>query len=190
MASDDIYIYICVGCTFELLDLLPQTRRLIWASLEEQSMLQKVQQKNCFKKLRTRYRFSGEFEARWQRWHAVSREFGARWQTWHSADRMVANEITWVFQLYSMIKWSHSQCCICKVLPTYDDVKMLPHYQMYTLVFLNNDVSLDLQPSVMPFHFPSTIDIMLDISSIIDLYVFQQLDHIMPYCHKGFSSFI
>ena len=65
---------------------------------------------------------------------------------------------------------------------------MLPHHQMYTLVFLNNDVSLDLQPSVMPFHFPSTIDIMLDISSIIDLYIFQQLGHIMPYYHKGFSS--
>ena len=48
-----------------------------------------------------------EFGARWQRWHAVSREFGARWQTWHSADRMVANEITWVFQLHSMMKWSH-----------------------------------------------------------------------------------
>ena len=47
------------------------------------------------------------------------------------------------------------------------DVKMLPHHEMYTLVFLNNDVSLDLQPSVMPFHFPSTINIMLDISSII-----------------------
>ena len=68
------------------------------------------------------------------------------------------------------------------------DVKMLPHHQMYTLVFLNNDVSLDLQPSFMPFHFPQTIDIMLDISSIINLYIFQQLGHIMPYYHKGFSS--
>ena len=68
------------------------------------------------------------------------------------------------------------------------DVKMLPHHQLYTLVFLNNDVSLDLQPSFMPFHFPLTIDIMLDISSIIGLYIFQQLGHIMPYYHKGFSS--
>ena len=65
---------------------------------------------------------------------------------------------------------------------------MLPHHQMYTLVFLNNDVSLDLQPFVMPFHFPSTINIMLDISSIIDLSVFQQLGHIAPYHHKNTSS--
>ena len=65
---------------------------------------------------------------------------------------------------------------------------MLPHHQMYTLVFLNNDVSIDLQPSVMPFHFPSTINIMLDISSIIDLSIFQQLGHIAPYYHKSISS--
>ena len=65
---------------------------------------------------------------------------------------------------------------------------MLPHHQMYTLVFLNNDVSLGLQPSVMPFHFPSTINITLDISSIIDLSIFQQLGHIAPYYHQSISS--
>ena len=106
------YIYICAGCTFELLDLLPQTRRLIYESLGEQPILQKVQQKNCFKKLRPRYLFNREFEARWHRWHAVSREFEAQWQTWHSAGRMVADEIAWVFQPHSMMKWSHSQGCL------------------------------------------------------------------------------
>ena len=106
------YVYICVGCTFELLDLLPQTRRLIYASLEEQPILQKVQQKNCFKKLCPRYLFNREFEARWHRWHAVSREFEAQWKTRHSADKMMADEITWVFHLHSMMKWSHSQCCL------------------------------------------------------------------------------